>query len=104
MHEMPVDQHCLLATMAPRPFYVSNAAPVYKLFGQKVAFKTSEQPPINQAIVESSIGYHVRSGVHGLELYDLEKYMQFIEYHFMKIPIRSVQEVYDSVKDSISQH
>jgi hypothetical protein len=117
VHEMPVDQHCLLATMVPRPFYVSNAqhdlwadqkgqwigtynaAPVYKLFGQKVAFKTSEQPPINQAIVESSIGYHVRSGVHGLELYDWEKYMQFIEHHFMKIPIRSVQEVYDSVKN-----
>lgn len=110
--KMPVDQHSLLACIAPRPLYVAtaqhdlwadqkgqwmgtyNAAPSYLLYNKKVAFKSSEQPPINQPIVESSIGYHVRSGVHGLELYDWEKYMQFIEYHFINIEPRSVEEVY----------
>jgi len=110
--EMPVDQHCLLATIAPRPLYVATAqhdlwadnkgqwigtyyaAPAYKLYGKDVAFKSQEQPPINQPIIESAIGYHVRSGVHGLELYDWEKYMQFIEFHFMKIPVRSIHDIY----------
>jgi hypothetical protein len=114
VHEMPVDQHSLLATMAPRPFYVSNAqhdlwadqkgqwigtynaAPAYKLYKQKVNFQSPQQPEINQPITESAIGYHVRSGVHGLELFDWEQYMKFIEFHFLKIKPRSVGEVYDS--------
>jgi len=116
VHEIPVDQHCLLATMAPRPLYISNAqhdlwadqkgqwigtfnaSPAYNLYGKKVAFKSQKQPPINQPIIESYIGYHVRSGVHGLELYDWERYMEFIEYHFLKIPIRSINEVYSKNK------
>ncbi|MFY0653176.1 MAG: hypothetical protein JXQ96_14135 [Cyclobacteriaceae bacterium] len=110
--ELPVDQHMLLACLAPRPLYVAtathdlwadqkgqwlstyHAAPVYKLYGRAPAFKSIEQPEINKAIVRSSIGYHVRTGFHGLKLYDWERYMEFIEYHFMKIPIRSVHEIY----------
>lgn len=113
IHEMPVDQHSLLATIAPRPIYAAtaqhdlwadqkgqwigtyNATPAYTLYGKNVAFKSSEQPPINQPIVKSTIGYHVRSGTHGLELYDWERYMEFIEYHFMNIEPRSVEEVYN---------
>lgn len=112
VHKMPVDQHSLMACMAPRPLYVAtaqhdlwadqlgqwigtyNAAPSYKLYAKNVAFPSSEQPAINQPIIKSQIGYHVRSGVHGLELYDWEQYMKFIEYHFMNIEPRSVEEVY----------
>lgn len=112
VHALPVDQHSLLATMAPRPFYVSNAqhdlwadqkgqwigtyhaAPSYKLYKKNVAFTSEKQPTINHPIIKSTIGYHVRSGVHGLELYDWEQYMKFIEYHFMNIEPRSVEEVY----------
>ena len=112
VQEMPVDQHCLLATMAPRPFYVCtaqhdlwadqkgqwigtyHAAPPYQLYGRKVAFPTAKQPTINQPIIESSIGFHVRSGTHGLPLYDWEQCMKFIEFHFLKIKPRSVAEVY----------
>ncbi len=114
VHDMPVDQHSLLATMAPRPFYVSNAhhdlwadqigqwigtyhaAPAYALYQQKVNFPSPQQPELNQPIVESAIGYHVRSGVHGLELFDWEQYMKFIEFHFLKIKPRTVAEVYSS--------
>ena len=53
-----------------------------------------EDLPVDQPVIESTIGYHLRSGFHGLELYDWEQYMKFIEYHFMKIPIRSVHEIY----------
>jgi hypothetical protein len=112
VHAMPVDQHQLMATLAPRPLYVSNAhhdlwadqkgqwigtynaAPSYKLYGKKVAFTSPEQPAIDQPILESSIGYHVRSGFHGLDLFDWEQYMKFMEYHFMKIPIRSTHDIY----------
>lgn len=114
VHEMPVDQHSLMATMAPRPFYVAtaqhdlwadqkgqwigtyNAAPAYKLYGRNVKFSSHEQPTINQPIIESAIGFHVRSGTHGLPLYDWEQSMKFIEFHFMKINPRSVAEVYDA--------
>ena len=114
VHEMPVDQHCLLAAMAPRPFYVStaqhdlwadqkgqwigtyNAAPAYKLYKRNVNFSSPQQPTINQPIIESAIGYHVRSGTHGLPLFDWEQSMKFIEFHFLKIKPRSVAEVYDS--------
>lgn len=112
INEMPVDQHCLLATIAPRPLYVAtaqhdlwadnkgqwigtyNAAPAFKLYSKEVAFKSPERPPINKPIIESAIGFHVRSGVHGLELYDWEQFMKFIEFHFMKIPVRSVNDIY----------
>lgn len=112
VHTMPVDQHSLLATMAPRPFYVSNAqhdlwadqrgqwigtyhaSPSYQLYKKDVAFTSDKQPAINQPIIKSTIGYHVRSGVHGLELYDWEQFMKFIEFHFLNIEPRSVEEVY----------
>jgi hypothetical protein len=112
INSLPVDQHTLLATLAPRPLYVSNAhhdlwadqkgqwigtynaTPAYELYGNKVEFTSPEQPPLDSPIVESAIGYHVRSGFHGLTLYDWERYMEFIEYHFMKIPIRSVHDIY----------
>ena len=109
---MPVDQHTLLATLAPRSLYVSNAhhdlwadqkgqwigtynaKPAFDLYGKKVAFASEEQPALDQPILESSIGYHVRSGFHGLTLYDWEQYMKFIEFHFIKIPIRSTHDIY----------
>ncbi len=112
INKMPVDQHTLLATLAPRPLYVSNAhhdlwadqkgqwigtynaKPAFDLYGKKVAFASEEQPALDQPILESSIGYHVRSGFHGLTLYDWEQYMKFIEFHFIKIPIRSTHDIY----------
>jgi len=112
INDLPVDQHTLLATLAPRPLYIStaqhdlwadqkgewigtwNATPAYELYGKKVTFSSSKQPPVDSPVIKSAIGYHVRSGFHGLTLYDWERYMEFIEYHFMNIPIRSVHEIY----------
>lgn len=112
VNQLPVDQHMLLAAIAPRPLYVStavhdrwadpkgqwlsiwHASPVYRLYQAALPFHSEVQPSINQPFVESAVGYHLRSGFHGLQLYDWERFMEFIEYHFMEISPRSVQEVY----------
>ena len=111
---MPVDQHCLLASMAPRPIYVCtaqhdlwadskgqwigtyHAAPAYRLYNLPVGFSSPKRPTINQPVIESAIGFHVRSGTHGLPLYDWEQCMKFIEFHFLRIKPRTVAEVYSS--------
>jgi len=109
---LPVDQHMALALIAPRPLYVANsvhdlwadpkgqylaafhASPVYKLFGEKVALSSKETPPINKPIIKSAIGYHIRTGFHGMRLYDWEQHMKFVEFHFMEIEPRSEHDVY----------
>ncbi len=110
--ELPVDQHMLLACIAPRPLFISSgdydfwadskgawisanhAIPVYKMYGKNVAFESENQPEVNTVIMKSAIGYNLRTGFHGTDQRDWENYMQFIEYHFMKIEPRDAQAVY----------
>ncbi|MBA7544822.1 Carbohydrate esterase [subsurface metagenome] len=112
VHEMPVDQHMLLACIAPRPVFISNgeydywadpkgawvsayhAMPAYQLYGQEVAFESEVQPEVNEVIMKSAIGYNLRTGFHGTDQRDWENYMKFMEYHFMKIEPRSAHEIY----------
>lgn len=90
---LPVDQHQLLALMAPRPIYVSSAEgdqwsdpkgeflslflsqPVFKLYGKKTLTET-ERPPVNYPIGNYN-RYHYRSGKHDLNLYDWDQYLKF---------------------------
>ena len=94
-NQMPVDQHELLALIAPRPLYVASAAedlwadpkgeflscvyasPVYELLGLN-GFPAKEMPALNTPIV-GSIAYHIRPGKHDVTLYDWERYMDFAE-------------------------
>ncbi len=81
---LPVDQHMLLALIAPRPLYIAsaaedlwadpkgeflsavNAGPVYKLFGKK-GIEITEMPAIHQP-VGNTIMYHIRAGKHAITL------------------------------------
>lgn len=96
--ELLVDQHQLLALMAPRPVYVASgvedrwadpkgeflscvaASPVYHIFGLE-GMPVTSQPAINQPQM-GHIGYHVRSGGHGLLEYDWMQYLNFADLHF----------------------
>ena len=90
---LPVDQHMLLALIAPRPLYIAsaegdrwadpkgeflsavNAGKVYALFGKK-GVGTDTMPPVNHS-VGNTIRYHIRSGGHAVTLYDWQQYLAF---------------------------
>jgi len=98
--ELPVDQHELLALIAPRPLYVCSAvedqwsdpkgeflscvaaSPVYRLLGTE-GFPGKDFPELQQPIL-GTIGYHIRSGKHALKLYDWSCFMNFADEHFKK--------------------
>ena len=93
---LPVDQHMLLALIAPRTLYVASAdqdlwsdprgefmslaasSSVFALWHDP-PIAASAMPPLQKPLAVGRRGYHVREGVHNLTPYDWERFVDFAE-------------------------
>ena len=97
---LPVDQHQLLAMVAPRALYVATssqdlngdprgsflatqeASKIWGLYGLK-GLECNDMPPENTP-VGNMVRYHVKTGKHSLTSYDWEQYFKFADELFGK--------------------
>ncbi len=95
---LPVDNHMLLALIAPRPLYVASAVddqwadpkgemlslflagPAFELFGRK-PLSSDVMPDVDQP-VQTDVGYHIRTGKHDVTDFDWTQYMNFADSQF----------------------
>ena len=95
---LPMDQHELLALIAPRPVYVASAqedkwadprgeflslqeaSKVYALYGYDTLQGYSFPAP-NEHLWKGNCGYHMRTGVHDVTDFDWQSYIEFADKH-----------------------
>jgi hypothetical protein len=94
--DLPVDQHMLLSLIAPRALYVASAdedlwsdprgeflslaaaSPVFRLWGD-AAIRPDQMPALETPLIVGRRGYHVRTGVHDLTVYDWNRFADFAD-------------------------
>jgi len=104
---LPVDQHMLLALVAPRPLYVASAsednwadqygeylslfyaADAYRLFNKDISLD-HKMPEVDNPVTSGQLGYHMRTGEHNVKLYDWEQYLDFADAHLQ--PVRATRD------------
>ncbi|HVT73687.1 MAG TPA: hypothetical protein VHD61_11150 [Lacunisphaera sp.] len=94
--ELPVDQHELLALVAPRAVYVASAdydfwsdqrgeflalahaSPVYALYGCS-SLEAATMPPLDTPVFRERMAYHIRRGMHDMLAEDWSHFMDFAD-------------------------
>jgi hypothetical protein len=97
---LPLDQHMLVALIAPRPVYIASASedlwadpvgeflsgrmaqPVYDLYGL-AGLGVKVLPALNRPVGEY-VAYHLRDGKHDLLEYDWRQYIEFAKRHYAR--------------------
>ena len=93
--ELPIDQHMLLALIAPRPLYVASAdedlwadprgeylslhhaGAAFALYGYEPL--PEAMPPLDAPVMSGPMGYHIRTGGHDLTEVDWEWFLDFAD-------------------------
>ena len=91
---LPVDQHELIALIAPRPVYITAAVedrwadpkgmflaakyatPVYRLLGKTGLPENAVMKP-GRPVMDGTIGFHLRPGKHDVTTYDWQQFLLF---------------------------
>ena len=97
---LPFDQNCLVALVAPRPVLFSNAVkdtwanpagqfevlraadPVYRFLG--VGGLGAKEMPATGKLLDSTLGYYIRPGVHSMTKGDWKVFLDFADKHLGK--------------------
>ena len=103
--DLPVDQHMLLALVAPRALYVASAdedlwadprgeflslaatSPVFAFWGE-APIREGDMPMVDTPLVVGRRGYHIRTGGHNLTPYDWDRYADFADRVWKRSPFK----------------